>query len=490
MRLRQLIDNLPSPVNVDHFTDREISGISHDSRNVTVDNLFVAVRGLHSDGHLFIDQAVSQGAVAIVYDRSKIIIPHEVTAILVADSRRALPCLAAEFYGHPEEKLLLLGITGTNGKTTTNYFLQHLLTECGTPAGRIGTTGAEFQDTEIDLIHTTPESNDLFDILHTFRNAGAESVTLEVSSHALAQRRVTGLKFKAAVFTNLTQDHLDYHNNFESYLQAKQLLFKHLDPQALAVINTDDGSAEKIIAGCQARIVRYGYHASADYRILNQTVKETGVELQIKTPGGSLTLRTNTIGTFNMYNLLGAVAAAIELGCDPDLVRQAAESLPRVPGRLESMSNQAPFKVFIDYAHTPDAMETVLETLTKAFPDNHLISVFGCGGDRDQGKRPIMGEIATRLSDSVFITDDNPRTEPSMSIINAIADGCRGRNNYKIIQDRSEAIRAALESAGPGDVIAILGKGHEPYQEIRGERHPYSDMNIVNQFMEQHGYSA
>jgi len=490
MRIDNLIKCLPSPVVTNRTANIEVSGITHDSRAVTKDTLFIAMRGLVSDGHHYIDQSIKQGAVAVVFDRDDILIPDHVLGICVADSREALPLLAAEFYAHPEEKLRLIGITGTNGKTTSNYFLQHLLNECQIPTGRIGTTGAAFHAQEIDLVHTTPEANDLFYILSTFEKAGAETVTLEVSSHALAQKRVDGLHFSAAIFSNLTQDHLDYHANFDEYLKAKQLLFLGLGNDSLAVINTDDPRSEKIVEGCQARIIRYGTHALADYRLLEQTAIDSGLELRIKTPSDTITIRTNTIGTFNMYNLLSAFATARELGCDLQLLRKATTTLPSVPGRLEMMSNSAPFKVFVDYAHTPDAVETVLQTLSEAFPASKLISVFGCGGDRDKGKRPIMGEIATRLANFSIITDDNPRTEDSLSIINAIAVGCEDRKNFKIIQDRSSAVLDALQAAGDGDVVAILGKGHEPYQEIMGERLPYSDMNIVNQFMEQHGYSA
>ncbi len=490
MKLPEIINNIPELVKIAGDLNREISSMTHDSRRVGPDCLFIAVRGLITDGHNFIDLAIKTGALAIVYDRPEITIPEHLTAILVQDSRQALPLLAGNFYQHPERSLTLIGITGTNGKTTSNYFLQHLLMAGGTKTGRVGTTGAALEALEIDLIHTTPEASDLYKLLSTFVEHGAAAATLEVSSHALSQGRVDGLTFQAAIFSNLTQDHLDYHQSFDEYLKAKQLLFKGLSHEAVALVNIDDPSSEDMIAGCRARIIRYGFHSAADYRIDKHSANENGIELQVKTPRESVTVQVNTVGTFNIYNFLSAFATALELGCQLDPIVKAAQTLPCVPGRLEKMNNKAPFKVFVDYAHTPDAMKTVLQTLAEAYPDNRLITVFGCGGDRDQGKRAIMGDIATQLSTQSIITDDNPRTEASMAIIDAIVVGCKDRNNYKIIQDRSTAVKTALIEAEQGDIVAILGKGHEPYQEIMGERKPYSDMDIVKQFMEQHGYSA
>jgi UDP-N-acetylmuramoyl-L-alanyl-D-glutamate--2,6-diaminopimelate ligase len=490
MQLSNTIEKLPEIINIIGDMDIEISSMTYDSRKSTPGSLFVAIRGLKSDGHKFIEKAVSQGATALVYDREDISVPENVSSVLVQDSRKALSFLAANYFNHPEQKLALIGITGTNGKTTSNYFLQHLLSSAGLPTARVGTTGAAFKGVEVDLIHTTPESSDLYELLNAFVEEGANTATLEVSSHALDQRRVDGLDFRIGIFSNLSQDHLDYHNSLEEYLKAKQLLFKNLSSNSIAIINADDASAESIIEGCEAKIIRYGYNSAADYQILSHTVNDDGLEVNINTPNGSLLVQTNTVGDFNVYNLVSALSAALELGCDAKKLLTASRNLPAVPGRLEKMVNRAPFQVFVDYAHTPDAMETVLNTLSEAYPDNKLISVFGCGGDRDQTKRPIMGDIATRISTSAIITDDNPRTESSMDIINAIAVGCAGRSNYKIIQDRSSAVLAALDQASKGDIVAILGKGHEPYQEIMGERKPYSDMNVVDQYMEQHGYSA
>ncbi len=490
MQLTKIIHNVPDILEARGDKNTEVTGISYDSRLVKPGDLFIAVRGLITDGHDFIYTAIENGAKVIVYDRSDFVVPEDIVSILVQDSRLALPVIASTFFGHPEEGLKLVAITGTNGKTTTNYFVQHLLDKSGSKAGRIGTTGAQMDDVDIDLMHTTPESADLYEILAEFVAHGAKAVTLEVSSHALSQNRVDGLTFDVAVYTNLTQDHLDYHGSLEDYLAAKQLLFKGLPKESVAIVNMDDPYAERIIEVCVAKIIRYGYNSNAEYRILDHSINRNGVELTLDTPYGQRVVQVNTVGTFNYYNFLAAYAAAIELECDVEKVELSAKMLPMVPGRLEKIANQAPFQVFVDYAHTPDAMETVLATLAESYPDNRLITVFGCGGDRDKGKRPIMGEIATRLSSKAIITDDNPRTEAPLNIIQEIIAGCGDRSNYSIIQDRTKAINAALMEAKPGDIVAVLGKGHEPYQEIMGERKPFSDMTIVDQFMEQHGYSA
>ncbi len=490
MKLAKILDQVPDIMETRGDLSQDITGVSYDSRQVKPGHLFIAVRGLITDGHTFINAAIKAGATAIVYDREEIEIPAAVVSVLVKDSRLVLPEIASSFFGHPEEGLKLVAITGTNGKTTTNYFVQHLLSESGEPAGRIGTTGAAMADVDIDLMHTTPESADLYEILAEFVSHGAKAVTLEVSSHALAQNRVDGLSFDVAVYTNLSQDHLDYHGSLEEYLAAKQLLFKGLSKESVAIVNIDDPYAEKIIEVCVAKIIRYGYNSNAEYHILDHSINRNGVELALDTPYGPRNVQVNTVGKFNYYNFLAAYTAAIELECDIERIENSARTLPVVPGRLEKVHNSAPFHVFVDYAHTPDAMENVLSTLAQTYPQHRLITVFGCGGGRDQGKRPIMGEIATRLSAKAIITDDNPRNEEPLSIIGEIVAGCKERNNYTVIQDRSSAVSTALSEAQDGDIVAVLGKGHEPYQEIMGERRPYSDMIIVNHFMEQHGYSA
>ncbi len=352
MRLSKLFPDSLDYILIQGDTQIEITGISYDSRQVEPGHLFIAVRGLVTDGHTYINTAISNGAAAIVYDRPELDIPGDVVTVLVEDSRLMLPKIASTFFGHPEDGLKLVAITGTNGKTTTNYFMQHLLSESGVKTGRIGTTGASMGQVNIDLMHTTPESADLYEILAEFVAHGARAVTLEVSSHALSQNRVDGLDFDVAIYTNLTQDHLDYHGSLEEYLAAKQLLFKGLSKESVAIVNMDDPYAERIIEVCVAKIVRYGYNSSAEYRILDHSINRQGVELTIDTPYGLRTIQVNTVGKFNYYNFLASYTAAVEMEVDLEKLERSASSLPPVPGRLEKMTNQAPFHVFVDYPHT------------------------------------------------------------------------------------------------------------------------------------------
>ncbi len=312
MRLPNIIHQVSDILETRGDLDLDVSGISYDSREVQQGHLFIAVRGLVTDGHDFIYTAIEAGAQVIVYDRPDFVIPENVVSILVRDSRLALPVIASTYFGHPEKGLKLVAITGTNGKTTTNYFVQHLLNQSGTKTGRIGTTGAQMNGLNIDLMHTTPESADLYEILAEFVAHGAKAVTLEVSSHALSQNRVDGLTFDIAVYTNLTQDHLDYHGSLEDYLAAKQLLFKGLPKESVAIVNIDDPYAERIIEVCVAKIIRYGYNSIAEYHILDHSINHNGVELTLDTPFGQRVVQVNTVGTFNYYNFLAAYAAAAE----------------------------------------------------------------------------------------------------------------------------------------------------------------------------------
>ena len=476
MLLDKIIKQVPDVLEVQGDLSTDVAGISYDSRQVEVGHLFIAVRGLITDGHDYIHAAIEAGAQVIVYDRADFVIPDEIVSIRVKDSRLALPIIASSYFGNPEDGLKLVAITGTNGKTTTNYFVQHLLDKSGSKAGRIGTTGAQMQGVDIDLMHTTPESADLYEILAEFVSHGAKAVTLEVSSHALSQNRVDGLTFDVAVYTNLTQDHLDYHGSLEDYLAAKQLLFKGLPKESVAVVNMDDPYAERFIEVCVAKIIRYGYNSNAEYRILDHSINRNGVELTLDTPYGQRAVQVNTVGTFNYYNFLAAYATAIELECDIEKVELSAKTLPHVPGRLEKLQHQAPFQVFVDYAHTDDALQQVLKTL-REITDERLHVVFGCGGNRDVGKRHKMGAAAARYADVVWVTTDNPRHESPESIAAQVVEGCRSVNaGYCQLElDRARAIDEALRGAQPGDTVLLAGKGHETYQEIQDAVLPFDD---------------
>lgn len=488
MLLLELIENVPGIKIVDGSTEVEINAVTLDSREVGQGSLFCAIQGLQTDGHQYIPQAVAAGASAILCDRAEDLENPGVTRILCENTREVLPLVAARFHGKPAERLDMIGITGTNGKTTTAYFVQHLLNQSGKPTGRIGTTGISYGEIEHSSLHTTPESSDLQAMLSGMLAAEMEAVVMEVSSHALHQHRVKGIPYRVALFTNLSQDHLDYHSDLEDYLAAKRILFEDLNPGSIAIVNADDPRSEAILAGCKARIVSLAVNASADYRILAWEQQAELVHLQVQTPIGEMSFKARTVGMFNYYNVLSAIAICVEMGINSRLIQNALETLPIVPGRLEDASGSAPFRIVVDYAHTPEAIERVLGVLRTSYPEARLLTVFGCGGDRDRNKRPQMGQIATSLSDKSFITDDNPRTEPSDQIIQDIIKGVAEDADYKVINDRREAVETALNTAKTGDVVAILGKGHEDYQEIMGKRIPFSDIEIIKTYRADHGY--
>ncbi len=488
MLLMDIIKDIPGIKVIEGPTDVDISAITYDSRKVQPGSLFFAVKGLKVDGHDFIPQAIDAGATAIMSDQAVPSTGERVTRILCDDSRDVMALMSAGFFGEPAKTLKVIGITGTNGKTTTAYYVQHILEQAGLNTGRIGTTGVAYGDQEIQTMHTTPESTDLQGYLADMVSANLQAVVMEVSSHALDQRRVKGIEFSAALFTNLSQDHLDYHSDLEEYLAAKRTLFQGLPKGSIALVNADDSRSSDMLAGCEARIVTLGLEHPADYRVTNWVVQAEKVQLTVNTPLGEMLFQARTIGKFNYYNILSAIAISMELGIEPAAIQMAVQTLPVVPGRLEDASGKAPFRIIVDYAHTPDAVRRVLQVLRESYPSGRLITVFGCGGDRDRDKRPQMGHLATSLSDLTFITDDNPRTEPSDQIIQEIIQGVDTSANFKVINDRTEAIETALNTAKSGDILAILGKGHEDYQEIDGQRLPFSDIAVIQNYRVDHGY--
>ena len=455
-----------------------VTGLSFDSRTTRPGDLFVARTGLAADGHHFARAAADRGAAAVVAER----LPDPAVSIpllLVEDSRESLAVVAAAWYDWPSRKLALVGVTGTNGKTTTTHFLTRGAAATGRATGRIGTIGYDINGTTIDAPHTTPEAPVLEELLSKMVAAGVDFCAMEVSSHALEQRRSFGLDFRAVLFTNLTQDHLDYHHDFESYYAAKRRLFRALergsDAPVVAAINIDDPYGRRLAAESDPPLVTFGVDSPADYRARVTRMDGTGSDLVIEMPTGRLELRLGMVGPFNVMNALGAVAVLGELGFDPEAIRVGMESLQGVPGRMERIDRGQPFLVLVDYAHTPDALERVL-TAARQATTGRLIVVFGCGGDRDRAKRPIMGQLATRLSDQVIITSDNPRSEDPESIVAEIAVGAAGGgHSFRIEVDRRTAIDAALTAARAGDTVVIAGKGHEPYQILRDRTIHFDD---------------
>jgi UDP-N-acetylmuramoyl-L-alanyl-D-glutamate--2,6-diaminopimelate ligase len=464
----------------------EFRGIQHDSRRVQPGDLFVALKGEKTNGALFIDEAAAGGAVAFACDHdpaAKAAIPF----LKVPDARRFLAEAARALHGDPASHLQLAAITGTNGKTTTAHLIDAIFRHAGLTSCLAGTLGMRIGGQSFPSAHTTPEASDLAAFLHQALQAGCTHGALEVSSHALAQKRVFGTRFTVGVYSNLTPEHLDFHRDMESYYAAKRLLFLPEGGNAIrtAVINTDDDYGRRLASEVPAPVVRYGFGPDADVRVREFRTGPEQTELSFATPAGDLAVRTRLVGRPNIYNIMAAAGAALSLGIQPSAVRVGIESLRTVPGRLEPVCAGQNFSVFVDYAHTPDALEKLLET-ARPLAAGKVITVFGCGGDRDRRKRPVMGEIAARLSDEVIATSDNPRSEDPQQILAEIEPGLkRGRAPYRLLPDRREAIRCALAIACPGDVMVIAGKGHEDYQIIGNRIFPFDDRAVAQELIHQ-----
>ena len=465
----------------------EVDAICSDSRKVTAGSLFVAIKGYAFDGHEYISLAVGKGARVIVYedqealDRQSI---HPETAegvvfVRTGCARRSLAVMAANFYGNPSEKLTLVGITGTNGKTTTVTLLHRMFTSMGYSCGLLSTIANYVGEKGTEAVNTTSDPITINSLLNEMVKAGCEYCFMEVSSIGVEQDRVAGLHFKAGIFSNLTHDHLDYHKTFAEYLRCKKLFFDNLDKDAVALINTDDRNGLVMVQNTKARTVTYSCRSMADHtcRVMEQSFD--GMLLKID---GRETW-TGLIGQHNAYNLLALYSTAVELGAVPEEVLVAISTLRPAPGRLENMKGPKDISVIIDYAHTPDALENVLKTLREIGSDRELICVFGCGGDRDKTKRPEMGLIAQKFADRIIVTSDNSRTEKTADIMADIKTGMdiSGRARSLFIEDREEAIRTAIMLAGPGATILLAGKGHETYQIIGNEKRHFDEKEIVTE---------
>ncbi len=456
----------------------EISSVTYDSRQVCQGALFFCISGFKTDGHKYAQSAVDNGAVALVVTRR---LEIAVTQILVDDGRRAMALISRAFYGKPDKALHMIGITGTNGKTTTTYMIKSVLECAGRKTGLIGTIVNMIGSTTLDTERTTPESPDLFALLKQMADEGCDSVVMEVSSHSLELGRVTGILFDVAVFTNLTQDHLDFHLTFDNYLAAKKKLF--LSARSAAV-NLDDPSARRIMEGIDTDWRTYGIKEQADIYARNIEITPRGVTYDLCSRQGMLPLSLKIPGIFSVYNSLSAATACLLLGVGLETIKTGLEAMPSVAGRFEVLdTGDRPFTMILDYAHTPDSLKNTLLTV-REFARGRIITVFGCGGDRDKGKRPIMGEIAGRLSTYVVITSDNPRTEEPLTIISEIERGIQKTDCvYRCIENRREAIRYAIHSAQPQDIIVLAGKGHETYQEIHGVKYPFDEKIVVAELL-------
>lgn len=492
--LRELIEGIACSWNGKGELTTQISHVQSDSRKVKPGDLFVAVRGLHADGHQFIQDAVRQGAKAIVsehFDRtaSEAGIPQ----FCVSDARAILSRLVAYAYDFPAHKLTMIGVTGTNGKTTTSFLIQHLL-NCVSRAGLIGSIYYDDGKTKQRAESTTPIPEVLNEILGKMVANGVSYCVMEVSSHALDQNRISDLAFSSAIFTNLTQDHLDYHRDYESYYQAKRKLFFGDQPPKHSIINRDDSYGRRLLAELKKYpgVISYGREGACDYLAQNIQLGLKNVSFDLRRNGKNFHVVAPLILGHNVYNTIAALSAASEEGFRlEDLIPQLS-CFSGVPGRLEQIDEGQDFRVFVDYAHTPDGLYNVLSSL-EGLPKKRVISVFGCGGDRDRGKRPLMGKIASKFSDIVILTSDNPRSEKPEAILEEIQKGLNGaRKKTKLIvqADRKEAIHHAIELAGASDIVFIFGKGHEDYQIIGNEKIPFSDQEIARQYLRSHVHAG
>jgi UDP-N-acetylmuramoyl-L-alanyl-D-glutamate--2,6-diaminopimelate ligase len=462
----------------------DIRGISYDSRSVQKGDIFIAIRGEKADGGRFIPDAIRNGAVAVASEH-KIDATHQVARIKIPDARRFLAEVSRIFYDDPSAKLKLVGITGTKGKTTTAYLLESIYNCAGLSSCLAGTIEMRIGDRRFQSSHTTPESADLLKFLREAVAGKCTHGVMEVSSHSLELRRVYKTKFEVGVFTNLTHDHLDFHGNMEAYYQAKRILFSGDNRNKIesAVINTDDPYGNRLAKEISMPILRFGFNEPSEIRAIAYKSHVAGTDMECDTPAGRFRFRLHLVGRPNVYNVMAATGAALGLGLDPESICQGIENLRGVPGRMELIRAGQNFSVIVDYAHSPDSLQNLLETV-RQLPHERILVVFGCGGDRDRAKRPVMGKIAANLSDFVFATSDNPRSEDPLDILREIEPGLQeGRAPYKIVTDRREAIAAAISMAERGDAVVIAGKGHENYQIIGNRVIPFDDRDISRELI-------
>lgn len=478
MKIRKLLKELTeykAPVSLKDFTVR---GLTPNSKEVKEGYIFAAIKGNSCDGNKFIGEAVRNGAKAVVFSAGSAQAGYKgIDFIKVKDARLALAMLSAGFYGHPSRRLKAVGVTGTNGKTTITYLLEAILKKQGTPTGVIGTVNCRFKGRLIPSINTTPGAVELQSMLADMRKDGLGYALMEVSSHALDQERVAGINFHSAIFTNLTQDHLDYHKTLNEYFKAKARLFKGLSSSAFAVINNDDKYCARLKRTTKAKIITYGLDKRSDYSAAEIEYGVSHTAFRLIWPRGKRHFRIKLIGRHNLYNALAACAWGAAQGISMRIIKSALEQFSLVPGRLERVSFKGDFSVFVDYAHTEDALKNIINSL-RNISAGRIIVVFGCGGERDRTKRPKMGRAVTELADYAIITSDNPRAEPQAQIFEDIKRGIV-KDNYCVVEDRYEAIRKSISSALAGDIVLVAGKGHENYQIIGCRRLAFNDRKAV-----------
>jgi len=489
MRLSEFLNNLKAIQVAGNAESKDIDSIIIDSREVKPGSLFVAIKGEKTDGHNYIQECINKGASAIILDNDSAL-PEQIFSlsgcvkILVEDSRKALPLAANIFFRNPSSELKLTGITGTKGKTTTAFYVKNIFETAGMKSGLIGTIANFIGNSEVKTMLTTPQSHTINELLRRMVNEGCAACAMEVSSHALALNRTDYLSFASAIFTNITSDHMDYHKTFEHYFNSKKILFTKLCPGANAIYNADDPNAVKLVADTKANKFSYGTEEGADFRISNIEYSLDGTTWEIYYNSRNFCLSTSLIGRFNAYNATAAFVNAVVLGINPETAAEGIKNSPQVPGRFEVISHNDK-KVIIDYSHTADSLNQALNAVHHIVKgERPVITVFGCGGDRDKTKRPVMGDIAVTNSTFAYVTSDNPRTENPDAIIDDVVKGIRSKN-YKRIANREEAIRAAIVESAPNAIILVAGKGHENYQEINGVRSHFSDREMAEKYLKE-----
>lgn len=484
MRLRDILNGIPVK-NIIGNIDIDIKGIAYSSKSTENDFLFAALKGIKTDGNLYIQEALEKGTAAVLSEQMA---PagFNKTWIQVDDAREKTALIATNFYDNPSRKIKVIGITGTKGKTTTSYLLESILNNAGNRAGVIGTVSYRFGEKEQTAARTTPEAPDIQKMMKDMVEAGFTHCIIEVSSHALDLKRVTGISFSVAIFTNLSGDHLDYHRSMDEYFTAKKKLFQLKSDRRIAVVNADDDWGKRLISELPIGIISYGIGPTALVRAESYEFSSLGTKIIVKYPAGTLVVNSPLVGRPNMYNILAAVSAALSLNIPILTIQKGISELNGVPGRFEKIKNDRGLNIFVDYAHSDDALRKLLET-ARELSSKKVIVVFGAGGDRDKSKRPRMGEAAGMLADWSIITSDNPRSEDPLKIIAEIEFGflkC-GSSAYEIEPDREKAISKALSMGKPGDYILIAGKGHENYQIIKDKILPFKDADVVNRLLGQ-----
>jgi UDP-N-acetylmuramoyl-L-alanyl-D-glutamate--2,6-diaminopimelate ligase len=494
MQLAELLRAVPGAAAAGP-TGVDIRGISHDSREVKPGDLFVCLVGEKSDGHRFVADAIARGAVALAVQADHAdSVPSSAPRLVIGDTRLALPSLSANLFGHPSRAMKVVGVTGTNGKTTTTFLTAAILRQAGLNAGTIGTLGAFLGDDRLPSEHTTPEADQLQELLAQMRSRGADAVVMEASSHALAQYRTDAIDFDAAAFTNLTQDHLDYHGDMETYFRSKLRLFTDYPAASskhfVASVNVDDEYGRRIAAESKGRVLTYGIDNSADIRAESVKTGPSDVRFRAHTPSRSFDVALNLGGAFQAYNALAAIGVGIGLGIAPEVIAAGLASLPNVPGRFESVPTGRGFHVVVDYAHTPDGLENLISSAKRLNPARILL-VFGCGGNRDRTKRPIMGRMAATQTDVAIVTSDNPRREDPYAIIEEILTGMHDATAHVAVEpDRRAAIEKAIVQARHGDIVLIAGKGHEDYQLVGDQVLPFDDRQVAREILGTVGAAA